>query len=263
MHEAQLSEPKPPLTTSLLLREQHWGVAEGKSWIHDWRPGLSAEEHWALDLWPVGQTRAYKFPEGESLDDLAVRAGEAVDEILMPYVWSAVKEKRRGVHLAVVSHGLCISELVSALVKRDASGSSARGRDFRGLLNTAWTRVTVDVQVSWKRDVVVCVTGINRCPQDTDATFSETNPPPLTVRVTHFNQHDHLKQVVSSIINILQISLDSKDPQERQKGGVGSSAFDPSQSDIRAFFGGGAVSEEAKEEGRSESNAKDEVDVDI
>ena len=29
--------------------------------------------------------------------------------------------------------------------------------------------------------------------------------------------------------------------QKRQKGGVGSAAYDPNQKDIRVFFGGGAV----------------------
>lgn len=29
--------------------------------------------------------------------------------------------------------------------------------------------------------------------------------------------------------------------QKRQKGGIGSAAYDPNQKDIRAFFGGGAV----------------------
>ena len=55
--------------------------------------------------------------------------------------------------------------------------------------------------------------------------------------------------------------------QKRQAGGIGSAAHDPKQRDIRAFFGGGKVESETaaeqSEEGRSESNARDEVDVDI
>ena len=49
--------------------------------------------------------------------------------------------------------------------------------------------------------------------------------------------------------------------KKRLKGGIGSSAYDPKQKDIRAFFGGGAV-KPAAVGGRSESNAKDEVEVD-
>lgn len=48
------------------------------------------------------------------------------------------------------------------------------------------------------------------------------------------------------------------DAQVRQKGGIGSAAHDPKQKDIRAFFGG-----EKLEEGRSASNALDEVDVEM
>ena len=56
------------------------------------------------------------------------------------------------------------------------------------------------------------------------------------------------------------------DGQTRQKGGIGSAAHDPKQQDIRAFFGGGKPKGETVtdvEEGRSESNARDEADVDI
>jgi len=41
---------------------------------------------------------------------------------------------------------LCISELVAALVRMDAD-EYGQGRDYRGLVNTAWTRVTVGVKV--------------------------------------------------------------------------------------------------------------------
>ncbi len=53
-------------------------------------------------------------------------------------------------------------------------------------------------------------------------------------------------------------------PQKRQKGGIGSAPHDPKQKDIRAFFGGAQI-KPADEipEGRSESNALDEANVDI
>lgn len=53
--------------------------------------------------------------------------------------------------------------------------------------------------------------------------------------------------------------------QKRQKGGIGSAAYDPKQQDIRAFFGGGQISttNHVHEEGRAESNAEDEADVQI
>lgn len=109
------------------------------------QPGLSLEDHVARKLYPVLPSRAHKFPEGESLDDLAARANKAVDDLLLPYVWSAAREGSQGIHVAIVSHGLCISELLPALLVRDQSGIHP-GHRYRGLLNTAWTRVTVKVK---------------------------------------------------------------------------------------------------------------------
>lgn len=55
--------------------------------------------------------------------------------------------------------------------------------------------------------------------------------------------------------------------QARQKGGIGSAAYDPKQQDIRSFFGGAKVDTKdsvlVTEEGRSESNALDEAEVEI
>lgn len=49
--------------------------------------------------------------------------------------------------------------------------------------------------------------------------------------------------------------------QKRQQGGIGSAGYDPKQQDIRAFFGGADIASTPAEEGRSESNARDEIDV--
>lgn len=48
--------------------------------------------------------------------------------------------------------------------------------------------------------------------------------------------------------------------QKRQRG-IGSQAHDPAQSDIRKFFGGGAIDDKKPvfEEGRAQSNAMDEI----
>ncbi|KZT09136.1 phosphoglycerate mutase-like protein [Laetiporus sulphureus 93-53] len=214
-------EPHPSLTTSLLLREQYWGVAEGKPWSLQYEAGLSVEEHFARDIYPVLRERHQRFPEGESLDDLAERAQQAVDSLMMPYVWQAMKAGDKGIHVAIVSHGLCISELVTALLSRNASGVRHENK-YKGLLNTAWTRVAVNVMNA------------------TEGATADGDYPPLEIKVIDFNRHEHLEKVA------------------RQKGGIGSAAHDPNQQDIRFFFGGGGT---PAEEGRSESNAHDEVGV--
>jgi len=179
LHDGQ-PEPQPPLTTSLNLREQHFGMAEGKPWTMHREKGKTLEEMYAGDLWPVPITRTERFPEGESQDDLAARAERGLQECVMPFVWKAVRSGVWGEHIALVSHGLCISELVAGLVKKNTEAQPER--DYRGLLNTAWTRVVISVQGAKEGE-----------PLD----FTDDNLPPLVVRVTHVNQHDHIDKLVS------------------------------------------------------------------
>lgn len=110
VHSTQ-STPQPPLTTSHLLREQHFGIAEGKHWVASANPTKTLAEHYAEGVYPTLPGRMQKFPEGESLDDLGHRADQAINELVMPHVWKAARDGRKGVHVAVVSHGLCINEV--------------------------------------------------------------------------------------------------------------------------------------------------------
>jgi len=226
VHSAQCT-PQPPLTTSPLLREQHFGIAEGKRWIVSADSEKSPAELYADGQFPMPVGRIEKFPEGESLDDLGRRASQAVEELIMPHAWKAAREGRRDVHVAIVSHGLCISEIIAMLMKKNAKGGQVK--DYRGLLNTAWSRVTVDVQGAKEGETLE---------------FPDNDPPPLVCTVTHINQHMHINNI------------------KRQKGGIGSAAHDPNQKDIRAFFsGGGAGTVETPVEAmeHSASNVNDEV----
>ena len=62
-----------------------------------------------------------------------------------------MEEKKENVHVALVSHGLCISELVAAVLgldyERRSKGLEVPDRAYAGLLNTAWTRATIDLAV--------------------------------------------------------------------------------------------------------------------
>ena len=79
------------------------------------------------------------------------RVKRAVEELLIPIIRDAVKGKKKDVHVAFVSHGWCISEFVVALVsldyERTSKGLEVPDREYTGLLNTAWTRVTIDLAV--------------------------------------------------------------------------------------------------------------------
>jgi hypothetical protein len=72
--------------------------------------------------------------------------------------------------------------------------------------------------------------------------FPDSDPPPLSIKVTHVNQHDHLQGV------------------KRQAGGMSSAAHDPAQSDIRSFFGGGKadVGQQPPALEHSKSNVEDQ-----
>ncbi|KAJ2914815.1 hypothetical protein MD484_g5614, partial [Candolleomyces efflorescens] len=152
------ADPKPPFAATKLLREQHFGVAEGKEWAISIPEGSTREELEKKGIYPVHWERDGKFDGGESLDDLFHRAEEALKECVFPYLDSDD-------HIAIASHGLCISELMSVLVKLDPRADQTAS--YRGLLNTAWTRVQL------KR-------------RNSDAPLS------LEVTVTHVNHARHL-----------------------------------------------------------------------
>jgi broad specificity phosphatase PhoE len=99
----------------------------------------------AKGVYPALEGDDEKFPEGESIKDLAERARTALEKFVLPHVWQAAKEGKTGIHVAVVSHGLCIGELISELLKKSAKQGGET--HYRGLYNTAWTRVVVDIEV--------------------------------------------------------------------------------------------------------------------
>ena len=98
----------------------------------------------ANGVYPMLYGNDEKFPEGESINELAQRANGAITALVLPHVWQAAKEGKTGIHIAVVSHGLCISQMISELLKMSAKQDEG---DYRGLLNTAWTRVVIDIEV--------------------------------------------------------------------------------------------------------------------
>jgi len=162
-------EPKGLFTVSPDVREMHFGIAEGNPgpWSEADHKDLTREQLCERGIFPFLLDRDDRFPEGESMNDLQARAELAINDIVLPYV----KEEAfsgEDIHIAIVSHGLCISELVSALMRLDHF--KAGGGDWTGLLNTAWTRVALDAVANGNVGTHI----------------------PLEVRVTHVNEHPHL-----------------------------------------------------------------------
>ncbi|KAF5386449.1 hypothetical protein D9757_005860 [Collybiopsis confluens] len=193
-------EPFPSFIVTPKLREQHFGDAEGNTWVVSSPENKSLEELYTIGMYPqeVYFTRDGKFPNAESLNELAARTEEAIAEHVVPHLQSGAD-----VHIALISHGLCISELIAALLRLDPE--SRRDVSYRGLLNTAWTRATVSIKGN--------------------APFSEGVP--LDVKVTHVNVADHLK-------NIALTSGPDEDSEARKffsGGGQAANAVHPDDSD--------------------------------
>ncbi|KAG2125013.1 phosphoglycerate mutase-like protein [Suillus bovinus] len=216
--------PQPPHDFTIeSIKEQNFGVAEGKPWYSpDNRTSKSLSEYMSEGKYPTPNP-GERFTNGESDEDLAARAMQAVDEVIMPHVRSAV-QAGRAEHIALVSHGLCIRALICALLKRD-SRNVAPTRGYTGMQNTAWARVIIKMQD------VSDGTSMDLIDEDTH---------PLIVTVMDFGRADHLTKL------------------KLNAGGTGKIAYDPKQRDIRAFFSGAAKNVITE---HCESDARDEIDV--
>ncbi|KAF8650925.1 hypothetical protein AX16_005023 [Volvariella volvacea WC 439] len=135
-----LPNPKPPFETNWKLKEQHFGIAEGHKWALEAPPHSSWEELFRQGIFPVQHGLDEKFPEGESVNDLAKRADEAIQETVFHHLDHVAGEEQ---HIVLTSHGHCIAELIAALFRLDPEGNKHPSFTYRGLHNTAWTRVNV------------------------------------------------------------------------------------------------------------------------
>lgn len=135
----------PPLTTSPLFQEQHFGIAEGKPSTSKRDPEIPLVDQFNKGIYPGSLGRSERFPEGESLDDVQVRASQVWADILLPYVGQAAGDGNE-VHVAVISHGIFIKEALRALAKYDRTADMT-ACDYQWLRNTGWARVVVGVKV--------------------------------------------------------------------------------------------------------------------
>ena len=149
----------------------------------------------AKGVYPMLYRNDEKFPGGESINELAQRANTAITAFVLPHVWQAAKEGKTGVHIAVVSHGLCISQMISELLKM---GTKQDEGDYRGLQNTAWTRLVIDIEVR-------TLGQIGSLPANVPQGAQEGQPVErslLTMRVTDVNRHSHIDNIVSSLVTV-------------------------------------------------------------
>ncbi|KAF8333530.1 histidine phosphatase superfamily [Cantharellus anzutake] len=228
-------EPKPPLILTPLLREQHFGIAEGQkiSYKRTTTLGNGSSEFSPLE------DRTSKFPQGESAEDVAIRADNFIDEFFYPLMEdistlrSSEDQPQARIHIYVVSHGIAISELVAAFLRRDRHADTAQSQAWRGLRNTGWTRILVglDPTANESFSTAPSMTTVESTPSDVhsipEENATQTGPatsakPNIIVRITHVNQSSHLNNL------------------KRQKG-IGSSTYDQNQKPITDFFSGGSL----------------------
>lgn len=123
---------------SHLLREQDFGGGEGRLIVTKDK-NLTMAQHYAKGKFPAVYSRKHHFPGGESLDAVAERARQTLNNILMPYILEDVPAGKPQKMVAIVSHGIFIAELLLVILKKE----TLEAMQLRGLKNTGWTKVEV------------------------------------------------------------------------------------------------------------------------
>ena len=82
------------VTTTPLLREQFFGLAEGQNWKTGYATSSSSFHN-----------RSYKFEGGESLQDVHARAEEIMQRCVLPWLVRATMGKKKE-HVVLVAHGI-------------------------------------------------------------------------------------------------------------------------------------------------------------
>lgn len=142
------SIPPPPLVQSKSLREINFGQAEGQSYASaEWMQGSSGDD-----------ARNFRFPEGESLEEVNARIAKAVRQFILPRVEALRKKPPSQLaasgdvgHICIVAHGIAIAELLRVFMAlHDESPSSPWPNPKTTyqrvrLENTGWSRLELAV----------------------------------------------------------------------------------------------------------------------
>lgn len=117
-----------------LIKEQGFGEAEGERWDSG---RCTAKDYYT--------NRALKFKDGESREDVNLRAQSFVDQILIPEWISIIDQQPElgdELHFVIVSHGIFLSELIGVLGHL-VHPSTHPATDPDHFSNTGWTRIKI------------------------------------------------------------------------------------------------------------------------
>ncbi|KAG1906677.1 uncharacterized protein F5891DRAFT_907178, partial [Suillus fuscotomentosus] len=106
-------------------------------------PGKTLEAHFTEGKYPLlyESEKRVAFPGGESAEDLTRRGESAVKDVVLPHVVNVARSERDE-HIVLVSHGLCMAQLVGAIVRLGGGTWKRKGPT----VNTGWVRVEVRIQ---------------------------------------------------------------------------------------------------------------------
>lgn len=137
------SIPPPILVQSKTLREISFGEAEGQSYASsEWMAGSTGED-----------ARDFRFPGGESLQDVNTRIARAVRQFILPRVETLRNKPSTDnvVHICIVAHGIAIAELLRFFMSLHVDSPSSPWPDPKAtyhrvrLENTGWSRLELAV----------------------------------------------------------------------------------------------------------------------
>lgn len=248
------------VTTTPLLREQYFGLAEGQSWRSGYATSANAHHN-----------RGYKFEAGESLEDVHARAREVLKRCVVPWIVTAAQHRgprgAEGEHVVLVAHGIMISELLFALSRLQdpkapcqlpvlfLSNVNIPSADTRqsGHTNTGWTRFTLSLPAGFDAEELPHVVFPSLTSPDLPAPYSTAAAsstsasslpidsfPRVTLRQSHANHIEHLKGL------------------RRTKGGIASEGYDARQKSLKEFFSGGGTTSTSDDSPDTAETAKDE-----
>lgn len=142
---ANRTTPPPPLVQTQSLREQNFGQAEGRNWNDAELVNLTSNM--------LGEdARVFKFPEGESLEDVNARMGASLRRYVLPRL-EALRSGNERVEpqVVIVAHGIAIAEMLRVLINLHESSDNGPWPDPHEsykrvrLENTGWTLVELAV----------------------------------------------------------------------------------------------------------------------